>query len=161
MKQDDLIRQLNKFTTMAGILLERYNRLAEEYDSNRLATEEIREILKDLIKELGEWAQYLGTRLDRLEEYTILKGMGKSNSPKVNEITQQVQQEHLERGLRKQLGQQQKLLQQYRDNLATVQLQIARMGYATIENTNKEIEYQTKIERATEAIKRIREALNE
>ena len=40
------------------------------------------------------------------------------------------------------------------------QQQIAEMGYTSIENGNKEDEYQHKIDRATEAISRIREALN-
>ena len=160
MKQDDLIRQLNKFTTMAGILLERYNRLAEEYDSNRLATEEIRELLKELIEEVGQWAQYIGSRLDRQEEYVILVGMGKGESHQAQAITQVVSQEHIERGLREELVAQQKLLMTYQRNLNKVQQQIAEMGYTSIENGNKEDEYQYKIDRATEAISRIREALN-
>ena len=160
MKQDDLIRQLNKFTTMAGILLERYNRLAEEYDSNRLATEEIRELIRELIEEVSTWAQYIGSRLDRQEEYVILVGMGKGESHQAQAITQVVSQEHIERGLREELVAQQKLLQTYQRNLSKVQQQIAEMGYTSIENGNKEDEYQHKIDRATEAIARIREALN-
>ena len=160
MKQDDLIRQLNKFTTMAGILLERYNRLAEEYDSNRLATEEIRELIRELIEEVSTWAQYIGSRLDRQEEYVILVGMGKGESHQAQAITQVVSQEHIERGLREELVAQQKLLMTYQRNLSKVQQQIAEMGYTSIENGNKEDEYQHKIDRATEAISRIREALN-
>ena len=160
MKQDDLIRQLNKFTTMAGILLERYNRLAEEYDSNRLATEEIRELIRELIEEVSTWAQYIGSRLDRQEEYVILVGMGKGESHQAQAITQVVSQEHIERGLREELVAQQKLLMTYQRNLSKVQQQIAEMGYTSIENGNKEDEYQHKIDRATEAISLIREALN-
>ena len=157
---EDDHRQLNKLIIVCQSLLERYSRLAEEYDSNRLATEEIRELIKELIEEVGQWAQYIGSRLDRQEEYVILVGMGKGESHQAQAITQVVSQEHIERGLREELVAQQKLLMTYSRNLSKVQQQIAEMGYTSIENGNKEDEYQHKIERSTEAIKRIREALN-
>lgn len=139
--------------------MERYARLAEEYDANRLATEEIRELLKELTEELGNWAQHIGERLDRVEEYTILAGMGKGNSQKAKQITQEVSGEHLERGLREELGTQQKLLLTYQRNLARVQQTIAEMGYETIENMNKREDFERKIERINETIQRIRDAL--
>ena len=155
---DDLVRQVSRLIGTVNSVLERYARLAEEYDSNRLATEEIRELLKELIEEIGRSATQLGRDINRLEEYVILKGMGKGNSPKSVEITQEVSSEHLERSLRKRLADQQKLLRQYEDNITKVQLQIARMGYETIENANKLTEYQEGTERARTAIERLREA---
>ena len=53
-RQDDDRRQLNKLIIVCQSLIERYSRLAEEYDSNRLATEEIRELIKELIEEVGQ-----------------------------------------------------------------------------------------------------------
>ena len=159
-KQDDLIIQVRRLIGTVNSVLERYSRVSEEYDSNRLATEEIRELLKELIEEVSTWAQYIGSRMDRQEEYVILVGMGKGKSHQAQAITQVVSQEHIERGLREELVAQQKLLQTYQRNLAKIKQQIAEMGYTSIENGNKEDEYQYKIDRATEAISRIREALN-
>jgi hypothetical protein len=156
---DDARRQLNKFTATANTLLERVARLAEEYDNNRLATEEIREILGELVKEFGIWANGLSKRMDRQEEYVILVGMGKGDSAKARQITQEVSGEHLERGLREELAEQQRLLATYQRNLSKVQQQIAEMGYETIENMNKREDFERKIQRINEAISRIREAL--
>lgn len=154
---DELSKQIQRLIGTANALMERYARLAEEFDSNRLANEEIRELLKEFIEEAGRWANGLSKRIDRLEEFIILAGMGKDR--KAGEITQEVSGEHVERGLREQLTEQQKLLITYQRNLARVKQSIAETGYETIENANKVEDYQNKIDKISEAIERIRQAL--
>lgn len=51
----DLNRQLIKYIRIHNDVVERYARIAEEYDSNRLATEEIRELIRELVEEV--WHQ--------------------------------------------------------------------------------------------------------
>lgn len=154
---DDVVRQLNKVIGTANALMERYARLAEEYDSNRLAIEEIRELIKELIVESSHQANSVNRRLDRQEEFIILVGMGKDQ--KAGEITQEVSREHIDRSLQEELVEQQKLLMTYDRNIARVKQSIAEMGYETVENANKLDTYQSKVDKINESISRIREAL--
>lgn len=155
----DLNRQLVRYIRIHNDVVERYARIAEEYDNNRLATEEIRELIKELVEEMGTWAQYIGTRMDRVEEYTILVGMGKGESRQAQQITQQVSGEHLERTLREDLAAKQNELITWQRNIQKVKQAIAEMGYETIENSNREDDYQRKIDRLTKEVDRLREAL--
>ena len=156
----DLLKQLGKYIALSLQVLERHNRAFEELGeiSNRI--DAFQEMQRENTFEISRWATQLNKDINRLEEYIILVGMGKGESHQAQAITQVVSQEHIERGLREELVAQQKLLMTYSRNLTKVQQQIAEMGYTSIENGNKEDEYQHKIDRATEAIARIREALN-
>lgn len=156
---DDILRSVNRLIGTANALMERYSRIAEEYDFNRLATEEIREFIKELIVESSRHADGINKRIDRIEEYVILVGMDKGDSRKAGEITQEVSGEHIERTLREQLVEQQTLLVTYQRNLARVKQNIAEMGYETVENSNKVDIYQGKIDKINESISRIRAAL--
>lgn len=156
---DDILRSVNRLIGTANALMERYSRIAEEYDFNRLATEEIREFIKELIVESSRHADGINKRIDRIEEYVILVGMNKGDSQKAGEITQEVSGEHIERTLREQLVEQQTLLVTYQRNLARVKQNIAEMGYETVENSNKVDIYQGKIDKINESISRIRAAL--
>ena len=151
---DDLTRQISKLISVAYALIDRFARLGEEYDTNRLANEESREVQKEMIEEFGRWAQYIGERLDRIEQYTILSRIGGDTGA----ITQEVSGEHIERRLREELGQQQKLLEQYQRNINRVKLKIAQYGETT-PLVNELENYQMEIEKITEAIARIRDAL--
>ena len=156
---DDLVRQVSRLIGVVNSVVERYSRIAEEYDFNRLASEEIRELIKELIIESSRHADGINKRMDRVEEYVILVGMNKGDSRKAGEITQEVSGEHIERSLREQLVEQQNLLVTYQRNLARVKQTIAEMGYETVENSNKVDTYQNKIDKISEAINRIRAAL--
>jgi hypothetical protein len=85
--------------------------------------------------------------------------MGKVDSRKAGEITQEVSDEHVERNLSERLVEQQRLLLTYQDNLARVKQNVAEMGYESVENSNKVKDYQNKINKITEVIDRIRQAL--
>jgi hypothetical protein len=151
---DDLVRQINKLIAVVYSLIDRFARLGEEYDSNRLANEESREIQKELIEEFSRWAQSIGERLDRVEQYTVLSRMGSDTGA----ITQEVSHEHIERKLREELGQQQKLLEQYQRNINRVKLKIAQYGETTPLMNELDI-YELEVSKVTEAIGRIRDAL--
>ncbi len=155
----DLSKQIQRLIGTANALMDRFARLGEEYDSSRLANEELRELLKELIVESSRHADSVNRRLDRVEEYVILVGMDKGDSRKAMEITQEVSSEHIERGLQEQLVEQQTLLLTYQRNLARVKQNIADMGYETVENANKLDTYQDKIDKINEVIARIRQAL--
>ncbi len=154
---DDVVRQLNKVIGTANALMERYARLAEEYDSNRLAVEEIRELIKELIIEASRQADSVNKHLYRVEQYTILKGMFGIGRETL-QIESEVAKEHIERALSERLVEQQKLVEQYQKNIARVGLSIAKYG-ETVPLVNELEEYQSKLDRALEAMKRIREQL--
>jgi hypothetical protein len=155
----DLVRQVSRYLPISLNALERHNRAYEELDAIRLALEEQRELVKELIIESSRHADGTNKRLDRVEEYTILVGMGKVDSRKAGEITQEVSDEHVERNLSERLVEQQRLLLTYQDNLARVKQNVAEMGYESVENSNKVKDYQNKINKITEVIDRIRQAL--
>lgn len=153
---DDLVRQLNKFIGVANSVVERSARQAEEYDSNRLANEEIRELLKEFIEESGRFANGLSGQMERLERYVILKAMG--GGRETIQIEHVVAREHIERALREELVSQQELIQQYQRNIDKVKLKIAKFGDTTA-LLNEQDDYQKQIDKANEAIARIRESL--
>jgi hypothetical protein len=155
----DLLKQLTKYLPVSLSVLERHNRAYEELDSVRLEIEVLKEIQRENTFESSRWANQLSKDMHRLEEWIILARIGKEDSPKAGEITQEVSREHIERSLSEQLTEQQKLLQTYQRNLARVQQSIAEMGYETIENMNKREDFERKIQRINEAIGRIRDAL--
>lgn len=154
---DDVFRQIGKAIGTANALMERYARLAEEYDSNRLSVEEIRELLKELIVESSRHADSTNKRLDRVEQYVILKGMMGAGRETL-QVESDVAKEHIERALSERLVEQQQLVTQYQKNLARVQLSIAKYGETT-PLVNELEDYQTKLDKALEAMKRIREQL--
>jgi len=156
---DDLVRQLNKLIGTANALMERYARLAEEYDSSHLANEEIRELLKELIIESGRWADGLSRRIDRLERYMILSRMVGSSQDTL-QIESSVSKEHIERALREELVNQQQLVIQYQKNINIIKQRIAKFGESVV-SLNELEEYQSKLDKALEAMERIREQLNE
>jgi hypothetical protein len=153
---DDLIRQINKLVVASNILLERFARGYEELDGNHLALEEIRELLQEHFEENSRWADNLSKRIDRIEQFIILTRMG--DKEQSGAITQHVTGEHLRRGLREQLSEQQELLQQYYKNIARIKLKIAKYGETT-PLVNELEDNQCEIEKIEEAITRIREAL--
>jgi chromosome segregation ATPase len=155
----DLLRQVGKYIPISLDALERHNRAFEELSSVRLEIEVLKEIQRENTFEIARWANQLSKDMRRLEEYTILSNMGKSDSPKAKEITQEVGGEHLEYKLNEKLADKQKELASWARNLSHVQQEIAKMGYANIENSNKEQEYQSKIDKLTKEIERLREAL--
>lgn len=152
----DLTRQVARLIGTANSVLERYSRLAEEYDSTRLANEEVRAILRELVEEFGIWAGTLSKRIDRLEQYIILVRMGQDTA----QITQQVEGEHIRRKGREELAGYQEQLLTYHKNMDRVRLMIAKRGYPTIEESNQLDDWQLEVDRLTEAIDRMREALN-
>ena len=153
---DDVVRQLNKVIGTANALMERYARLAEEYDSNRLANEELRELIKELIEESSRHADKLSERMDRIERYTILSKFG--NVSVTLEIESSVAKEHIERALSERLTEQQELTKQYQRNIIRVEKRIASFG-ETVSSLNELDEYQSKLNKALEAMERIREQL--
>ena len=155
----DLVRQLGKYIPISLQVLERHQRAHEELDGIRLDIEVLKEIQRENTFEVSRWATQLSKDMRRLEEYTILSNMGKGDSPKAREITQEVGGEHLEYKLNEKLADKQKELMAWQRNLSKVKQDIASMGYATIENSNKEESYQSKIDRLTTEVDRLREAL--
>ena len=153
---DDLVRQVSRLIGTTNSVLERYARLGEEYDSNRLANEELRELIKELIEESSRHADKLSERMDRIERYTILSKFG--NVSVTLEIESSVAKEHIERALSERLIEQQELAKQYQNNITIVQKRMARLG-ETVASLNELEEYQSKLNRALEAMKRIREQL--
>lgn len=154
---DDVFRSINRLIGTANALMERNARLAEEYESNRLAIEEIRELFKEFIEESSRWADGLSGRIDRLERYAILVRMVGSNQETIA-IESGVAKEHIDRALREELVNQQSILAQYQKNIAKVKMSIARYG-ETVPLMNELEEYETKFEKANEAIARIRQSL--
>lgn len=142
---------------MSRDVLERFARLAEEHESSRLSTEEIRELIKELIEESSRWADGLSGRMDRLERYTILVRLTGGNQQTI-EVEGKVAKEHIDRALREELVNQQNLLAQYQKNVAKVKMSIARYG-ETVPLMNELEEYETKLDKANEAIARIRQSL--
>jgi len=156
---DDLIRQLNKLISTAYVLIERFARGYEEIDSNHLALEEMRELLSDHFQENSRWADALSRRIDRLERYTILSRMVGSSQDTL-QIESSVSKEHIERALREELVNQQQLVIQYQKNINIIKQRIAKFG-ESVNSLNELEEYQSKLDRALEAMERIREQLNE
>ena len=154
---DDLARQINKFIGTANAVMERYSRSMEEIDYLRLTGEELKELLKDFTEEAGIWADGISRRIDRLEQFVILSKIG--NKHKAGEITQEVGKEHIERTLREDLAEHQKLLLTYQRNIMRVKERIAKQGYDTIEQANQLEDYERESAKLTEAINRIRETL--
>lgn len=151
--------ELRKLYSAFRSLLERFSRQSEEYDQNRLANEEIRELIKDLIDESGRFADGLSRRMDRIEQYVILKGMDPSGYGRQTlQIEAGVAREHIDRALREELVNQQQIVLQYQKNISRVKLSIAKYGETT-PLVNELEEYEMKVEKATEAIARIRENL--
>lgn len=154
---DDLLREIRKLVVVVSALLERFARAYEELDGNRLALEELRELLKEHFEESSRWADGLSKRIDRLEQWVILTRAG--DKRQAGTITQQVTGEHLRQGLKEQLLEQQALLQQYHKNVGRIKLRIAKFGEST-ELANELEDNEREIQKTNEAIERIREALN-
>ena len=154
---DDLVRQVSRLIGVVNSVLERYARLGEEYDSSHLASEEIRELLKELIIESGRHADSTNRRLDRVEQYVILKGM-MGVGRETLQVESEVAKEHIERALSERLAEQQKLVEQYQKNIFKIQERMAKFG-DTVASLNELEEYQSKLDKALEAMKRIREQL--
>ncbi len=153
----DLIKEVGRFIRVDNDLAERYSRSMEELDSLRLSQEELRELIKELIVESSRHADSLLKRMDRQEQYVILKGMiGVGRETLQVEST--VSKEHIERALSERLSEQQELARQYQKNITKVNERIAKFG-DTVASLNELDEYQGKLDKALEAIKRIREQL--
>lgn len=152
----DELGQIRRFIGVARDILERYSRLSEEYESNRLAVEEIRELFKEFIEESSRWADGLSGRMDRQERYVILKGMG--GGRETLQVEAVVAREHIDRALREELVVQQELIQQYQKNVDKVRIKIAKFG-DTVALLNEVDDYQKQIDKANEAIARIRQSL--
>lgn len=153
----DELGQIRRFIGVARDILERYSRQSEEYESNRLAVEEIREFLKEFVEESSRWADGLAGRIDRLERYTILVRMVGSNQETIA-IESSVSQAHIDQALREELVNQQNLTAQYQKNIAKVRMSIARYG-ETVPLMNELEEYEAKSDKSMEAINRIRATL--
>jgi len=136
--------------------MERYARAMEELDGIRLSLDEGRELLADHFDENARWADNLSRRMDRQERYVILKGMG--GGRETIQIETVVSREHISQALREELVVQQELTLQYSRNIEKVKLKIAKFG-DTVALLNEMDDYQKQIDKASEAIARIREAL--
>jgi len=155
----DLIRQVSRYLPISLNALERHNRAYEELDSIRLSLEEQRELLSDHFQENSRWADALSKRIDRLERYMILSRMV-GGSQDTLQIESSVSKEHIERALREELVNQQQLVIQYQKNINIIKQRIAKSGESVI-SLNELEEYQSKLDKALEAMERIREQLNE
>ena len=153
---DDL-NQIKRFIGLARDILERYGRAMEELDSLRLAMEEIRETLSDHFGENSRWADDLSRKMDRLERYVILVRIVGSNTETIA-VEGAVSREHIERALREELVSQQELILQYQRNIDRVKIRIAKFG-ETVPLMNELDDYQKQVEKADEAMERIRDAL--
>ena len=153
---DDLIRQINRLIGTSNAIMERYARAMEELDGIRLSLDEARELLADHFDENARWADNLSRRMDRQERYVILKGMG--GGRETIQIETVVSREHISQALREELVVQQELTLQYSRNIEKVKLKIAKFG-DTVALLNEMDDYQKQIDKASEAIARIREAL--
>ena len=154
---NDLVRQVSKYLPVSLGVLERHNRAYEELDSIRLALEELRELIKELIIESGRQADSTNKHLYRVEQYVILKGMMGAGRETI-QVESEVAKEHIERALSERLTEQQELAKQYQKNITKVNERIAKFG-DTVASLNELDEYQGKLDKALEAIKRIREQL--
>lgn len=155
----DLLKQVGKYLPISLNALERHNRAFEELGAISTRIDALEQVQREIIFEISRWATQLSKDMRRVEEYTILSNMGKADSPKAMSITQEVGGEHLEYKLNEKLADKQKELSAWSRNLSHIQQEIAKMGYATIENSNKEDDYQHKIDRLTKEVDRLREAL--
>ena len=154
---DDLVRQLNKLIGLSTAILERYARINEEFDSNRLANEEIRELLKELVIEHSRWADKLDKSIRELQRYVILVKMTGGNQETL-QIESSFSKQQIESALKEELVNQQKLVIQYQKNINKVNERIAKFGETT-PLVNELEEYQAKLGKAQESITRIREQL--
>ena len=155
----DLVRQLGKYLPISLNILERHQRAHEELGAISIRIDALEQVQRETIFEISRLATQLSKDMRRLEEYTILSNMGKGDSQKAMSITQEVGGEHLEYKLNEDLADKQKELATWARNLSKVKQDIATAGYATIENSNKEENYQSRIDRLTREIDRLREAL--
>ncbi len=153
----DLVKEVSRFIRVDNDLAERYSRSMEELDSIRLSQEELRELIKELIVESSRQADSLNRRMDRQEQYVILKGMIGAGRETL-QVESSVAHEHIERALSERLSEQQELAKQYQKNITKVNERIAKFG-DTVASLNELEEYQGKLDKALEAIKRIREQL--
>lgn len=154
---DDLVIQVRRLIGTVNGLLERFARGYEELDNIRLALEEQRELIKDLIVESSRQADSHNKKMDRLEQYVVLRGMGAVGRETL-QIEDSVHKEHLEKALSEELSRQQGLVRQYQKNISIVQEQVAKYG-ETVSRLNELEEYQSKLDKALEAMNRIREQL--
>lgn len=154
---NDLVRQVSRLIGTVNGVIERYARGYEELDNIRLALEEQRELIKDLIIESSRQADSTNKHLYRVEQYNILKGMFGIGRETL-QIESEVSKEHIERALAERLVEQQKLAEQYQKNIYLTQEGIAKYG-ETVARLNELDEYQGKLNKALEAMKRIREQL--
>lgn len=155
---DDILRRMDRLIGTANAVMERYSRAMEEIESVKLALEEIRELLPEHFEESARWADNLSKKMDRLERYTILVRMVGGGNQETLQIEGSVSREHLDRALREELVNQQQLLQQYQKNVGRVKMSVARYG-ETVPLMNELEEYETKVDKANEAIARIRQSL--
>jgi len=153
----DLVKEVSKFIRVDNDLVERYSRSMEELDSIRLSNEELRELIKELVFESGKHADSTNKHLYRVEQYVILKGM-MGIGRETLQVESDVAKEHIERALSERLVEQQGLVKQYQKNISIVNERIARYG-ETVPLLNELEEYQSKLDKALEAMKRIREQL--
>ncbi len=155
----DLVREVSRFIRVDNDLAERYSRSMEELDSIRLSNEELRELIKELIIESGRQADSTNKHLYRVEQYVILKGMMGAGRETL-QVESEIAKEHIERALSERLTEQQELARQYQKNISKVNEHIARYG-ETVARLNELDEYQSKLDKALEAMKRIREQLKQ
>ncbi len=153
----DLVKEVSRFIRVDNDLAERYSRAMEELDSLRLSQEELRELIKELIVESSRHADSTNKHLYRVEQYVILKGM-MGIGRETLQVESEVAKEHIERALSERLVEQQELAKQYQKNITKVNERIAKFG-DTVASLNELDEYQGKLDKALEAIKRIREQL--
>lgn len=155
----DLCRQVSRLIGTANALMERYSRAAEHLDSDRLALEEIRAILNELIEEIATARNSDAYWRKRIEQLVISNWTG--DTRRVEHITQQIIGEHLRDGLREQLVMCQNELLSYTHNIQRTKGRIAKQGYPTVEQENQLDDWQREVDRLTESIARIRQELND
>lgn len=155
---DDLIIQVKRLIGTVNAILERYARLAEEYDSIRLAILETRELLADYFEESGRWADGISRRMDRQERLDILDRTGNAGSVEAKNIRQDIANEHRDRTLREEISAKQELLSTYQRNLDKIGIRIAKFG-STVKDENEQEDYQREVDKLKEQIERMREAL--
>ena len=155
---EDDRRQLNKLIIVAQAILERYSRIAEEYDSVRLFNEALSENLNDLIGELSLWANRLSERLERIERLMVLDKTG-LNPRETAVIKQNISDDLLDQQLREDLVQAQNELKIYQDNINRTNIRIAKQGQSTISQENDLMDWQIQLDKLQAKIKHMREAL--
>jgi len=153
---DDIFKQINRLIPTVHALLERYARSAEEIDSNHLALQEQRELLREHFAENSRWASELSKRIDRLEQYVILSRFG--NLTATLQIETITSQEHIGRSLTEDLVTQRELWSTYQKNINRVRERIAKFGETTA-SINEVEGYEMELVKIETRIERIRKAL--